>query len=188
MVVLLLPIITLLLYRIGGFYKSLRRMLFVPVEAVLDLSPRGESRVPTLVPVEQINLATVMALGQACEISRNVTAVHVVVDSEGESDLIERWDRQFPHIPLVVIDSPFRTVSDPLAAYIDDRLRQGPHEVNVVVPVVEVRHRHQRPLVNQSLGRLQSLLKRRRQVHIFPCMFDATTAGQRLRNDSKLQP
>jgi amino acid transporter len=188
MVVLLLPIITLLLYRIGGFYKSLRRMLFVPTEAVLDLTPRGESRVPTLVPVEQINLATVMALGQACDISRNVTAVHVIVDSEGESDLIDRWDRQFPNVPLVVIDSPFRTVSDPLAAYIDDRLRQGPHEVNVVVPVVEVRHRHQRPLVNQSLGRLQSLLKRRRQVHIFPCLFDATTAGHRLRNDSKLQP
>lgn len=185
MVVLLLPFITLLLFRIGGFYKSLRRALYVSPDAVLDLRPRGESRVPTLVPVEEINLATVMALGQACDISRSVTAVHVIVDAEAPTDLIERWDRQFPNVPLVVIDSPYRTVSDPLAAYIDDRLRQGPHELNVVVPVVEVRHRRHRPLVNQSLGRLQSLLKRRRQVHILPCPFDATMAGRIPRGDGR---
>lgn len=175
MVVLLIPIITVLLFRIGGFYRTLKRLVLVPPEAVLDMVPRGPSRVPVIVPVEDITLAAVMALGAACERSRDVTAVHVTVDSEEVSDVEERWDAQFPHIPLVVIDSPFRTVTDPLAAYIDDRLRTGSHEIVVIIPVLEVGRWYHRPLVNQSLRHLSRRLARRRHAQIVYLPFDART-------------
>jgi hypothetical protein len=35
-----------------------------------------------------------------------------------------------------------------------------------VIPVVEVRHRHERPLVNQSLKRLRGLLHGRRRIRV----------------------
>src|SRR5690606_34887256 len=125
--------------------------LYVAPEAQLDLQARGESRVSILVPVEDINLATVMTLGAACERSREVTAIHVRVDSGDSSDFEQRWRQQFPAIPLVVIDSPFRTVADPIARYIDDVLKRPPHELTVMVPLLEVRRWWHRPLVNQSL-------------------------------------
>lgn len=182
MVLVLMPVLTFWLWRIGGFYRALRRTLYVAPEAQLDLQARGESRVSILVPVEDINLATVMTLGAACERSREVTAIHVRVDSGDSSDFEQRWRQQFPAIPLVVIDSPFRTVADPIARYIDDVLKRPPHELTVMVPLLEVRRWWHRPLVNQSLKRLTSLLKNRRHVNLVPYPFYAGgTAGRRRR-------
>ena len=142
------------------------------------MAPKGPSIVPVIVPIEDITLATVMALAAACERSRNVTAVHVAVDSEEQSDIEARWDTQFPNVPLVVIDSPFRTVTDPLAAYIDDRLRTGTHEVVVIIPVLEVGRWYHRPLVNQSLKHFSQRLARRRHAQIIYLPFDARASRQ----------
>jgi amino acid transporter len=162
MVVLALPVIGVLLYRIGGYYRKLRRVMNVPPEAVFDMVPRGTSRVPVLVPIEEVNLPTVIALGAACERSSRVQAVHVEYDPEHAPGLVERWERQFPGIPLVVIDSPYRTVAEPLAWYVLDRVREWPNEVTVVVPVVIPRRAWHRPLVNQSTKRLRALVRGRR--------------------------
>ncbi len=164
MVAVAIPIISLLLFRIGRFYVRLRRELHVPEQAVFDLKPRGPSRVPAIVPVEEINLPTVIALGTACERSTDVTAVHVVYDSEEEHALIRRWPLQFPDIPLVVIESPYRTVSEPLSWYLIDRVRQFPNEATVIIPSVKVRHFWQRPLVNQSARRLRKIIGSRKTI------------------------
>ena len=186
MVVVLIPVITVWLFSIGGFYKKLQRALHVAPEAVLDLRPKGTSMIPVVVPVEEINLATVMTLGAACERSRNVTAVHVMVDPDEHSTVAARWDRQFPGVTLVVIDSPFRTVADPIASYVNDLLKESPHEVTVMIPSLEVQHWYHRPLVNQSLGRLTTLLARRRQVNIVKIPFSAGNLRRRKSRGAKI--
>lgn len=178
-VVIAIPIITALLFWIGTFYKRLKRQLYVSPDAELDMKPRGDSRVPIIVPVEEVNLAMVMTLGAACERSRDVTAVHVIVDPDEPSTMSERWAKQFPSIPLVVIESPFRTVSDPIARYVDDRLKRAPHEVTVMVPLLEVKRPYHRPLVNQSLKRLTKLLHHKRHVTVVPFPFSAGSMGKR---------
>ncbi len=185
MVVVALPLITYSLWRISGFYRGLRRTLHVAPEAELDLVPKGESRVPILVPVEEINLAAVMTLGAACERSRLVTGVHVRVNPADASSFEERWARQFPSIPLVVIDSPFRTVADPIVRYVEDTLKRPPHEVTVMVPLLEVRRWYHRPLVNQSLKRLTSMLKDRKHVNLVSYPFYAGGAGRKRRKIKK---
>jgi len=171
MVVVALPVIAFILWRIGKFYQWLERSLRVPPEAVLDIAPHGPSPIPIVVPVQRINLAAVMALGAACERSRSVTAVHVIVDPEDRSSTVERWRQQFPNIPLVVIDSPYRTVAEPIALYVNDLLHEPPHEVTVLFPVLKVEHWWHRPLVNQSVKGLISLLRGHRRVHVVPYVF-----------------
>lgn len=166
MVVVALPLIAFWLYRIGGYYRRLRRELYVSPSATLNLRATGTSSTPVLVPVEEMNLPTVMALSAGCERSRDVSAVHVNYDPEDDDALIKGWEAQFPHIPLVVIDSPFREVAEPLTWYINDRVKQWPNEVVVMVPVIQVKHWWQRPLVNQSLRRLRTLVGRRRTVQL----------------------
>ena len=185
MVVAALPLITYGLWRIGGFYEGLRRALHVAPEAQFDLEAMGESRIPIIVPVEEVNLAAVMTLGAACERSREVTAVHVRVNQGDGAGFESRWHHQFPSIPLVVIDSPFRTVADPIARYVDDALKRPPHEVTVMVPLLEVRRWYHRPLVNQSLKRLTSLLRDRRHVNLVPYPFFAGGAAGRRRKIKK---
>ena len=177
-VVILIPALAVLAALIGRFYHRLKRTLHVAPEAVLDMIPRGVSNVPIIVPIEEIDLAAVMALGAACERSRDVTAVHVIVDPDEPSDVPERWAAQFPGVPLVVIDSPFRTVADPIAAYVTDRLRRAPHEVTVLVPIVEVKGLG-RLLVNQGLKRLARMLSKRRHVNVVPFPFVAGSPGRR---------
>jgi len=95
------------------------------------------------------------------------------------STVEQRWAQQFPNIPLVVISSPFRTVADPIARYVDDRLKRAPHEVTVMVPLLEVKRAFHRPLVNQSLKRLTRLLEHRRHVNVVPYPFSAGSMGRR---------
>jgi amino acid transporter len=180
-VCLLIPILAVVALLIGRFYKRLRRALHVSPEAILDISPHGESGIPVVVPVEDVNLATVMAISAACGLSRRVTAVHVVVDPDEPSTVEERWRRQFPEIPLVLIDSPYRTFAEPIAAYVNDLVRHAPYEVVVLVPLLEVTHWYQRPLVNQSLKRLGGLLDQRHQVAVHPYPFSIGTPRRRRR-------
>lgn len=180
-VVIAIPILTGGLWWIGRFYKRLQRLLYVSAEAQLDIVPRGESRIPIIVPVEDITLVTVMVLGAACERSRDVTALHVVVDPDAPSTVEKRWAKQFPAIPLVVISSPFRNVSDPIARYVDDRLLRAPHEVSVMVPILQVDRAYHRPLVNQSLKRLAKLLEHRRHVNLITYPFSTGSLGRRRR-------
>ena len=164
MIVLLVPIITVFLWWIGRFYSRLVRTLHVPEGQVFDFKPSGRSRIPVLIPVEDINLPTVVAVDAACQRSSDVTAVHINYDVEDGDLLIKRWDHQFPGIPLVVIESPFRTVAEPFSWYVADRLRQYPNEVVIMLPRIKVRHWYQRFLVNQSLGRLRKIIGTRRRV------------------------
>lgn len=178
MVVVALPTLALIAWLISRFYRGLDRSLRVPPEAQLDIRPMGPSAVPIVVPVEDINLSTVMALGAACERSRDVVAVHVLVDPDERSTVEERWQNQFPSVPLVVIDSPFRTVAEPIVVYVNDRLHEAPHEVIVMVPTIEVRHWYQRVLVNQSLKRLIKLLGTRRHVTVVEAPFSGGSGGR----------
>ncbi|MBI5946686.1 MAG: APC family permease [Chloroflexi bacterium] len=171
-VVIIVPILAVAAGRVGHFYQRLERTLRVPIDAVFDeLRPRGNSRIPVFVPVEHVNLPTVIALDAACERSHDVTAVHVRYDPDEHGTVAEEWSRQFPHIPLVVIDSPFRAVAEPLHIYLTDRLRDWPYEARVILPLVKVRRWYQRPLVNQSLGRLRGLMRRRRNVELVDQVF-----------------
>ena len=164
MVVVALPIFTYLLWWIGRFYARLLRTLHVPEGQLFDFKPSGRSRIPVLIPVEDINLPTVVAVDAACQRSSDVTAVHINYDVEDGDLLIKRWDQQFPGIPLVVIESPFRTVAEPFSWYVADRLREYPNEVVIMIPQIKVRHWYQRFLVNQSLGRLRKIIGTRRRV------------------------
>ncbi|MEP7217188.1 MAG: amino acid permease, partial [Anaerolineaceae bacterium] len=183
-VVILIPILASLAWFVGRFYKTLARALHVAPDAILDMRPTGSSMIPIVVPVEEINLATVMTLGSACERSRDVVAVHVQVDPDEPSNVEARWALQFPGVPLVVIDSPYRTVADPIASYVNDRLRRAPYEVTVIVPLLEVRHWYQHALVNQSLKRLTHLLEKRRQVNVVYFPFSPGSRGRRKNRSS----
>lgn len=165
MVVVAIPLFTLMLWRIGGFYAHLRESSRLAPEERFEFRPEGESKTPIMVPVDALNRPLVETLAYACQRSSDVTAVHVRFDPEESDALIEQWPQRFPSIPLVVIHSPYRLVAEPFSWYVMDRLKEFP-AATVLVPKVTVRHWWQRPLANQSLRRLRQLLKRRKLVTV----------------------
>ena len=96
-------------------------------------------------------------------IADDVLAVLVSDDPAEASRVRERWERQLPDIPLVIVESPYRALVNPMLAYLDVLDQAWPAEREapitfVVIPEFVARHWWERILYNQSANRLRRAL------------------------------
>jgi amino acid transporter len=104
-----------------------------------------------LVPVDDINEAVGRTVDYARTISENVTALHVSDNVEEAEELRQRWEELIPEVPIVIIDSPYRSFIAPILAYIDALDHSYPGEtITVVLPELVPAHFWQGFLHNQS--------------------------------------
>jgi amino acid transporter len=117
---------------------------------------------PVLVPVDELNQAVMQTVRYAQTVSENVTGVHVTDDVDEGEDLRDRWERLLPGIPLVVIESPYRSLLAPMLTYIDavDQADPGT-SITVVLPEFVPAHFWEGLLHNQSTARLKRALMHR---------------------------
>ena len=156
MVIVVIPILVAILYGINKHYREVEDMLVIatPEEA---LRVRVQPRV--IVPVGRIDRAHIEALQIARQMSGDVTAVLVADDAEKARRFAERWRKLVPDIPLVIIESPYRSLMRPLLAYID-AIDKGDKKRPVMVILSEFVPRHwwEWPLHNQTALRLKLAL------------------------------
>lgn len=115
-VLLLIPFIILVFMAIHHHYVLTARQL-----SLEGLAPPPTLRNTVIVPVSTLHRGTVNALKYAATIAPgNVTAVHVSLDPEQTRKLQERWAMWGGDIPLVVLDSPYRSLVRPLLQYIEE--------------------------------------------------------------------
>jgi hypothetical protein len=115
-----------------------------------------------IVPVDEINRAVLRTLAYARTLSQGAVAVHVTDDREAAERFREEWDESIPDVPLVIVESPYRSLVEPLLAYIDgiDRTQTN-HMVTVVLPEFVTKHFWERYLHNQLSERLKDALVKR---------------------------
>ena len=113
-------------------------------------------------PVEEINRATLRTLDYARTISPNVTALHITDDIETGHELRREWESRVLDVPLVIIDSPYRSFVAPVLSYVDalDQVDPGQY-ITVVLPEFVTAWPWQRWLHNQSARRLKKALTER---------------------------
>jgi amino acid transporter len=113
-----------------------------------------------IVPVAELNRASQRALSFARGISSQVYAVHVT-EEPGEARVLAKELRELdPDVKLIVLESPYRAVLEPLLKYIDALHEQDPDAfVTVVVPEFLTAHWWQRFLHNGTAARLNRALK-----------------------------
>jgi amino acid transporter len=159
-VLLLIPLLILLMLGIRRQYRSTAAQLAVQEDVELP-GPHRDERV--IVPVAGINRAVVQAINVGRSIAPNVWAVLVSDNPEEAARVRERWERQLPDVPLVIVESPYRALISPLLAYLDVLDQQWPEGKEepitfVVVPEFVARHWWERILYNQSARRLRAAL------------------------------
>ncbi len=165
--IIAIAMLALLFSQIGKYYHRIERELSVPDDDLLiDVTARHGQ--PVILPIDEFNRATARAAGYARSISTNVTALHVTDDLDDASELREAWERHVRDVPLVIVESEFRSLLGPILSYVDALDRADPREtVTVVLPEYLARWPWQRYLHNQQAGRLKSaLLDRARTVVI----------------------
>jgi hypothetical protein len=79
--------------------------------------------------------AVVEALEYARSLSSDVRAVYVNVDQDATDQLKKVWLRYGEGVPLMVLDSPYRSLMEPLLEYIEQIHAEHPGDyVTVVLP------------------------------------------------------
>jgi hypothetical protein len=131
-VVLLIPTLVYIFFRIHHHYKEL--------EAALSLEsftmPSYVKRHRVIVLISGVHKGTVRALHYARTLSNDVTAVHVLTDPAEAGKIRAIWDYWGDGVRLELIESPYRLLLDPLLDYIKRIAgqRQPKEVITIVVP------------------------------------------------------
>lgn len=118
------------------------------------------SRVHAVVLVSKIHKPAIRALAYA-RATRPTTleALTVSVDTAETRALQEEWDRRDIPVPLTVLDSPYREITNPVVTYVKQIRRDSPRDLVVVfVPQYVLGRWYEQLLHNQSALRLKTRL------------------------------
>jgi amino acid transporter len=114
--------IILLLIPINVFFFRVTHKHYARVQSQLSLAgwtPGAACRNIVLVPISGLHRAVVNALDYAKSLSGDVRAVYVGLNAESTAQLKAQWPKWGQGIELVVLDSPFRSLMEPLLEYVD---------------------------------------------------------------------
>jgi amino acid transporter len=115
-----------------------------------------------LVLVSSLNKGTIPALEYAKTISNRVEAVHVDLNHEKTEWLQKEWNEWGCNIPLTILKSPYRSVTEPILDYIDEVEGRYEHDlVTVIVPEFVTKKWWHNLLHNQTSLLLKTILRYR---------------------------
>lgn len=131
-ILLIIPALVFVFSAIHRHYQRLAHSL--SLEDFGEPPPISRHRV--ILPVSGVHRGTLAALRYAQELSNDVTAVHVSVDLDDAERIKKKWEVWGEGIRLVVIESPYRLLMEPLLDYIEGLSmdRQPNDIITVVVP------------------------------------------------------
>ena len=89
-----------------------------------------------ILPVSGVHRGTLQALNYARSLSGDVTAVHVSIDPIDSEKTRQKWNTWGNGTRLVVLDSPYRMLMEPLLEYVQEltRIRQTGEVITIIVP------------------------------------------------------
>jgi amino acid transporter len=98
--------------------------------------PPRMTRHRVIVAVSGVHRGTLAGLDYARSLSGDVTAVHVSIDPAEAARVRAKWDLWGDGVRLVILESPYRLLVEPLISYVEDiaRLRRANEVITVVVP------------------------------------------------------
>lgn len=131
-ILLLIPALVVLFSSIHRHYRQLAGQLSLENSG----TPPRIVRHRVILPVGGVHRGTLVALRYARSLSDDVTAVHVALDAAEAEAIRRKWETWGEGVRLVILDSPYRLMLEPLLDYIRrvHENRQPNDVITVVVP------------------------------------------------------
>ena len=151
-VVILIPLLVLMFVGIHAHYTRVEgeRTTNIPAKP-------ADIKHLFIVPIAGMDRVSIQSLAYARSISDHVIAVHVAIDPDDVRPVREAWQRWRPNIDekeqteLVIIESPYRSLTRPLLNYIDTVHELYPdYTLTVLLPEFIVAHWWEHFLHNQT--------------------------------------
>jgi amino acid transporter len=154
-VLVLIPFLAMVFRATRAHYDSVASQLSLSSVAV-DTTAHDHI---VIVPIGGVHRAVVEALRYASALAGDVRAVYVNVYPESLVQLKKDWPLWGSHVKLVVLQSPYRSMTEPLLDYIDRMKAEHPGGyITVVLPEFVVKHWWHHLLHNQSALTLKAAL------------------------------
>jgi len=152
----LMPILWMLMYQVNRYYRSVAEQ--VAPDAVTKFGSSGDYAV---VLVHTVNKPLLNALDYAIAADhKRLAAVHVASEPELAESIRDAWRSLEIHVPLTVLDSPYRDVSTPLVDHLlADRQLHGSEVVSVYIPFYVYGHWWEGLLHNRKSRRIRHRLQ-----------------------------
>lgn len=148
--------------KIRKYYDYLAREFEVAPTDVVDAV---DNKVLLLVP--RLHRGTVKAIAYASSLAKDCRALHVTVDSQSVAPLKDFWMKNRIDIPLVILESQYRSLVEPVTEYIDRALAEDPDAmITVIVPQGVPPKWYQAALHSNLATALKLALSNRRNVVI----------------------
>lgn len=129
-VVLLIPSLVALFLAINRHYLKIGRQL---AATQFRFTPLYHHTVICLVP--GVHQGVLPALQYARSVSPDVRGLYVEIEPEYTQRVKENWERITPDIPLIILESPYRSLNGPVLAYLEEVKREQQKDaVTVVIP------------------------------------------------------
>jgi hypothetical protein len=163
LVVVAIPLVVCLFLAIHAHYEYVAQRLSIQGLPPRSYVPRPKPTVvthPAVVVVGQLNRGTVEALDYARTIADEIVAVHVDLNSSDREKLQEKWRNLESDIPLEIIDSPYRSVIEPIVDFITQfEERHQDVFTTVIIPAFVTRNWWDSLLHNQTTLFLKTALR-----------------------------
>jgi amino acid transporter len=146
-------VIVLIPLFVTGFLRTHRHYFYVRQQLSLrEIEPERPIRHTAIVPISAVNRATIYALRYAKSIAHEVEAVHIAIDPKQTQQVQDQWKIWGGGVPLRLLESPYRSLIDPLVDYIDELMhgRRRNEMVTVVLPEFVTAHWWEGLFHNQS--------------------------------------
>lgn len=159
-VLILTPVLVAIFFSIHHHYKRLANKLSLDN---FGTHPPQTTRHRVIMPVSGVHQGTLAALRYARMLSDDVTAIHVVIEPAESEKVRKKWEIWGEGVRMVMLNSPYRLLHEPLLAYINDivRQRQPGETMTIVVPEFVSESLVASALHMNTANLLRSQLKRR---------------------------
>lgn len=130
-------IVAVLMATMFFLFKAIkRRYQHVSEQLALDgVVPTPPENHLVLLLVPRVHKGILTALEYARLIKGNCRAVHVTIDERSLLTLRRQWEKYGEGVPLIVLNSPYRSLIDPLLEYLDEIHENDPETVvTMIVP------------------------------------------------------
>lgn len=155
-ILVIVPVLVILMLLVRREYSRGTSELAVSPDIVWG-PPVHQRRV--VIPVSDVSWDVIQAVRFARSMSDEITAVYVTDDVPAGERLRARFERQLPGLAFVIVESPFRSLVEPLIRYLEvDADREDETVTVVLLPERLIRHWWDRILFNQNAHRIRDAL------------------------------
>lgn len=169
-VLILIPMFSCLFKKINLSYRYTKTRLDPQsggLGSILRTAPFSQTT-NVIVPVAKIHKGTLSAIEFATSLSKNVVAVMVNIDSHETAKIRLAWQAMKIPVPLIILDSPYRSIITPLLDFIDEIDQKNPDGIPAIVitPSFVPTKWWERFLHNQTITLLKNaLIMQRKREH-----------------------